>query len=119
MDEDGVIFYVQRMKRIIVSSGYNVYPQYIENVLKECELIKDACVIGVPHPYKKEVAIAYIILEDKVEDNYTTKKYIMDYAKKNLVNYMIPREYIVKKEFPKTKMAKVDYLALQKEYLKK
>ena len=119
MDEDGVIFYVQRMKRIIISSGYNVYPQHIENVLRDNEYIKDVCVVGVPHPYKQEVAKAFIILEDGVEETYTIKKNIMDYAKKNLSHYMLPREYIYKREFPKTKMAKTDYNALRDELLKK
>jgi len=119
MDEDGVVFYVQRMKRVIISSGYNVYPQYIENVLRDSEYIKDACVVGVPHPYKQEVAKAFIILEDGVEETYTVKKNIMDHAKKNLSHYMIPREYIFKKEFPKTKLLKTDYNALRDELLKK
>lgn len=119
LDDDGVLFYVQRMKRIIISSGYNVYPQYIENVLRDSEYIKDACVVGVPHPYKQEVAKAFIILEDGVEETYTVKKNIMDYAKKNLSHYMLPREYIYKKEFPKTKLLKTDYNALREELLKK
>ena len=119
IDKDGVIFYVQRMKRIIISSGYNIYPEYIEKVLKDHPLIKDACVVGVPHPYKKEIAKAFIILKDDVLENYTTKKEIMDYAKANLAHYMLPKEYIYKKEFPKTKMAKTDYRALQEELLKK
>jgi len=119
MDEDGVIFYVQRIKRIIITSGYNVYPQHVENVLRDCEYIKDACVVGVPHPYKKELVKAFIILEDDVEESYTVKKNIMDYAKKNLAHYMIPREYIYKKEFPKTKLAKTDYKKLQEELINK
>ncbi len=117
MDEDGVIFYVQRIKRIIISSGYNIYPQYVENVLKDCKYIKDACVVGVPHPYKKEIAKAFIILEDGVEESFTVKKHIMDYAEKNLAHYMIPKAYIFKKDFPRTKMAKVDYKALQQELM--
>ena len=117
MDEDGVIFYVQRIKRIIISSGYNIYPQHVENVLRDNEYIKDACVVGVPHPYKQEVAKAFIILEDGVEESYTVKKNIMDYAKKHLAHYMIPREYIFKDEFPKTKMAKTDYKKLQEELI--
>ncbi|MBE6157059.1 MAG: long-chain fatty acid--CoA ligase [Firmicutes bacterium] len=119
IDEDGVMFYVQRMKRIIISSGYNVYPQYIESVLRDCEYIKDACVVGVPHPYKQEVAKAFIILNDGVEETYTVKKNIMDYAKKNLSHYMLPREYIYKKEFPKTKLLKTDYNALRNELIQK
>ncbi len=119
MDEDGVIYYVQRIKRIIVSSGYNVYPEYIEKVLKDCKYVKDACVVGVPHPYKKEIAKAFIILNDDIEETYTVKKEIMDWAEKNLAHYMLPKEYIYKKEFPKTKMAKTDYRAMQEELLKK
>jgi len=119
IDEDGVIFYVQRIKRIIISSGYNIYPQHVENVLRDNEYIKDACVVGVPHPYKKEVAKAFIILEDGVEETYTVKKNIMDYAKKNLAHYMIPKEYIFKDEFPKTKLAKTDYKKLQEELTNK
>lgn len=119
IDEDGVVFYVQRMKRIIVSSGYNVYPQHIENVLRDNPYVKDACVVGIPHPYKQEVAKVFIILEDGVEETYTVKKEIMDYAKKNLAHYMLPREYIYKKEFPKTKLAKTDYNKLREELLNK
>lgn len=119
IDKDGVIFYVQRMKRIIISSGYNVYPQHIENVLRDNEYIKDACVVGVPHPYKQEVAKAFIILEDGVEESYTVKRNIMDYAEKNLSKYMLPKEYIYKKEFPKTKLLKTDYNALRNELLNK
>jgi long-chain acyl-CoA synthetase len=119
IDKDGVVFYVQRMKRIIISSGYNLYPQHIENVLRECEYVKDACVVGVPHPYKQEVAKAFIILEDGVEESYTVKKNIMDYAEKNLAHYMLPREYIYKKEFPKTKYFKTDYNKLRDELIKK
>ncbi len=119
MDEDGVVFYVQRIKRIIVSSGYNVYPEYIERVLKDHPYVKDACVVGIPHPYKQEIAKAFIILQDKVEESYTVKKEIMDYAEKNLARYMLPREYIYKKEFPKTKLAKTDYLALREELIGK
>jgi len=119
IDKDGVIFYVQRMKRLIISSGYNIYPQYVENVLRESPYIKDACVVGIPHPYKGEVAKAFIILKDGIEESYTVKKHIMDYAKKKLSYYMVPREYIYKDEFPKTKYMKIDYKKLQDELLKK
>jgi len=107
------------MKILIISSGYNIYPQYVENVLRESPYIKDACVVGIPHPYKGEVAKAFIILKDGIEESYTVKKHIMDYAKKKLSYYMVPREYIYKDEFPKTKYMKIDYKKLQDELLKK
>ncbi len=119
LDEDGVLFYVQRMKRIIISSGYNIYPQHVENILRENEYVKDACLVGVPHPYKGEIAKAFIILKDGVEESYTVKRSIMEYAEKKLVKYMLPREYIYKKEFPRTKYMKVDYKKLEEELLQK
>ncbi len=87
--------------------------------MKDHPSIKDACVVGIPHPYKQEIAKAFIILKDGVEETYTLKKEIMDYAKKNLAHYMIPREYIYRKEFPKTKLLKTDYNKLKEELLKK
>lgn len=119
IDKDGVVYYVQRIKRIIVSSGYNIYPEYVENVLRECEYVKDACLVGIPHSYKQEIAKVFIILKDGVEESYTVKRKIMEYAEKNLSHYMLPREYIYKKEFPRTKYFKIDYNALKDELLKK
>lgn len=115
LDEDGVLFYVSRIKRIIVSSGYNVYPQYIENTLRELDFIKDACVVGIPHPYKVEIPIAFIKLKDDIKLSYTIRKKIMDHVKKKLSHFMIPKDYIFKSEFPKTKLGKTDYNELQKE----
>lgn len=118
IDSDGVVYYVQRIKRIIVSSGYNIYPEYVENVLRQCKYIKDACLVGVPHSYKKEIAKVFIILKDDVKESYTVKKEIMEYAEKNLAHYMLPREYIYKKEFPRTKYFKIDYNKLKEEIKK-
>lgn len=118
IDKDGVVFYVQRIKRIIVSSGYNIYPEYVENVLRGSEYVKDACLVGIPHSYKKEIAKVFIILKDGVEESYTVKKKIMEYAEKNLAHYMLPREYIYLKEFPRTKYFKVDYNKLKESIMK-
>ena len=118
IDKDGVVFYVQRIKRIIVSSGYNIYPEYVENVLRSSEYVKDACLVGIPHSYKKEIAKVFIILKDGVEESYTVKKKIMEYAEKNLAHYMLPREYIYLKEFPRTKYFKVDYNKLKESIMK-
>lgn len=109
LDEDGVLFYSGRIKRIIISSGYNVYPNYIEEVFTKNKYIKECCVVGKPHPYKKEVPIIFIVLNDQYELNYTIKKEIMDYAKKQLAHYMIPKEYIFKESLPKTLVGKIDF----------
>ncbi len=58
MDKDGFIYYKQRLKRMIVSSGYNIYPSYMEKIISNNKYVDTCCVIGIPHPYKKQVAKA-------------------------------------------------------------
>ena len=62
MDEDGFITYTSRLKRLIVSSGYNVYPAQIEALLESHEAVMASSVVGIPHPYKVEVPKAFIVL---------------------------------------------------------
>lgn len=118
VDEDGVLFYSGRLKRIIISSGYNIYPTHIEEIMKKNEYIKDCCVIGKEHPYKKQIPIIFIVLEEEYKNSYTAKKNIMDYAKKNLSHYMIPKEYYYRDDLPKTMIGKVDFHKLEKELIK-
>lgn len=67
MDADGFIYFRQRIKRMIVTSGYNVYPSQIENALDAHELVHMSCVIGVPDPYKMQRVVAFIVLKPDVK----------------------------------------------------
>ena len=60
MDDDGFIYFKQRIKRMIVTSGYNVYPSQLENVFDAHELVQMSCVIGVPDPLKMQKVKAFI-----------------------------------------------------------
>ena len=62
MDKNGFIKYTGRLKRLIVTSGYNVYPVQIEEVLEKHQAVMLSSVVGIPHPYKQEVPKAYIVL---------------------------------------------------------
>lgn len=115
MDEDGALFFVQRIKRMIISSGYNVYPSFIEEVLNKHPKIELTGVIGVPHPYKVEVPKAFIVLKNNIEKNKDTKKEIIEYCKKNLSKYMIPYKIEFRDKLPKTMVGKIDYRTLEKE----
>ena len=115
MDEDGVLFFVQRLKRMLIVSGYNVYPAHIEKVLLEHPKIKDCGVIGVPHPYKVQVPKAYIVLKKGVEYDRSVIKEIKDYCNKKLAKYMIPKDFVIRDELPKTLVGKVNYKELEKE----
>lgn len=114
MDEDGVIYYKQRLKRMIISSGYNVYPAYVEQVIEEHPAVLKCTVIGIPHPYKIEVPKAYIVLKNGYNP-LTVRKSIKDHCKKNLAKYAIPAEFEYRKSLPKTLIGKVDFKRLQEE----
>lgn len=115
MDEDGVLFYVQRLKRMIIVSGYNVYPAHVEDIIMQHPDVENCGVIGVPHPYKVQVPKAYIVLKDGVTDNILVKKSIKDHCKKHLATYMIPKEFEFRKSLPKTMVGKINYRELEKE----
>ena len=76
MDEDGVITYVQRLKRMIISSGYNVYPQQIEQVIETHPEVLKCTVVAMPHKYKVQVAKAYIVLKEGISPSGSLKKEI-------------------------------------------
>ena len=115
MDKDGFITYKQRLKRMIVTSGYNVYPSQIEEIIERHEAVLDCSVIGVPHPYKVEIPKAYIVLKKGYYETEKIKKEIMELCKKNLSHYAIPKEFEYRKSLPKTMVGKVDFRKLQEE----
>ena len=118
MDEDGFVTYRQRIKRMIISSGYNVYPAQIEEVLEKHLSVAEATVVGVPHPYKVEVGKAFVVLKDGA-DPEETKSELIELCKKNLAVYAIPREWEFCESLPKTIVGKTDYRKLQEEELEK
>lgn len=114
MDEDGFVFCKGRIKRMIITSGYNVYPSHIEDVIQSHPAVLQCTVVGVPHPYKQEVPKAFIVLKDCVH-NMFIKSEIKDYCKKNLAKYMMPKEFVYRKKLPKTKLGKVDFQKLKSD----
>lgn len=114
MDEDGFVFYKGRLKRMIVSSGYNVYPSHVEEVIESHTAVLQCTVVGVPHPYKQEVPKAFIVLKEGYIAMFV-KDDIKAYCKKKLSKYMIPAEFVFRKRLPKTKLGKVDFKSLQKD----
>lgn len=115
MDDDGFVYFKQRMKRMIVTSGYNVYPSHIENVLEKHPDIDYCCVIGVKDPYKMQRVRAYIVLKDAAKENEDEKKKILEFAKEYLDVFERPKEIIFKDELPKTLVGKVAYHVLEEE----
>ena len=115
LNEDGILFFSQRIKRLIIVSGYNVFPSHIEDILNKHEAILNSCVVGIPHPYKVQVPKAFIVLKEGYEVNREIKKEIEEYCEKNLAKYMLPKEYVFRESLPKTMIGKVDYRTLENE----
>lgn len=115
IDEDGYVYYKQRMKRLIVSSGYNIYPSQVEKAIESHPDVDYCCVIGVPDEFKMERIKAYIVLKDKADGSEEIKKSIIEHCKKQIASYELPREIEFRKELPKTLVGKVAYRKLEQE----
>lgn len=119
MDEQGFVYFKGRAKRMIVTSGYNVYPGQLENILDAHEAVQMSCVIGVPDPYKMQKVKAFVKLAPGVEANDSTKKLLLDYCSKHIAKYAMPYDIEFKEEMPKTLVGKVAYRVLEEEELSK
>ena len=119
MDEEGFIFFKGRAKRMIISSGYNVYPAQIENILDAHEKVQMSCVIGVPDSYKMQKVKAFVKLAAGVPANEETKQELLDYCRKHIARYAMPYDIEFKEDMPKTLVGKVAYRVLEEEELKK
>ncbi|MDO4938479.1 MAG: AMP-binding protein [Lachnospiraceae bacterium] len=115
MDDEGFIYFRGRAKRMIVSSGYNVYPAQIENILDAHEKVQMSCVIGVPDAYRMEKAKAFVTLKPGIEKSEEVKAELMEYCRKNIAKYAMPYDIEFKDEMPKTLVGKVAYRVLQEE----
>ncbi|MEG0799076.1 MAG: class I adenylate-forming enzyme family protein [Bacilli bacterium] len=115
MDEKGYVYFEQRLKRMIISSGYNIYPNQIENVIEKHPDVISCTVIGIPHPYKVQVAKAYIVLREGVKQTPNIKNEIKELVKDNIASYAYPYEYEFKASLPMTKLGKIAYQELEKE----
>ncbi|GAA3320859.1 hypothetical protein GCM10020331_033580 [Ectobacillus funiculus] len=89
---------------MIISSGFNVYPREVEEVLYEHEKVKEAVVVGVPDSYRGETVKAFIVLKDDVT---CTEEELDQFARKLLTAYKVPRVYEFRKELPKSIVGKV------------
>ena len=119
MDEDGFIYFRQRIKRMIISSGYSIYPSQLENIIESHEKVLVSCVIGVPDDYRMKRIKAFICLRDGLEPTDEIKASILEHCQRNIAKYAMPREFEYRKDLPRTLIGKVAYIELEKEELGK
>lgn len=115
MDEENFVYFHQRMKRMIITSGYNVSPAQIEGAINELDYVDYCCVIGVQDDYKMQRIKAFVVLKDGVEGTDELKKQIVNECRKSVAGYALPREIEFRSELPKTLVGKVAFHALEEE----
>ena len=113
MDEEGFFFFAGRKKRLIIISGYNVYPVDIENLMDTLPFIKESCAVRGEKDGRPLVRL-YVSLKQKGdEEEYRAK--IIKACEDNLDKFSVPREIVFMNELPHTPLEKVDFMALEKE----
>ena len=115
MDEDGFIYFRQRLKRMIITSGYNVYPSQLENVIDGHEKVLLSCVIGIKDEYRGQKIKAFVVPMPDVEPTEELKQELLEYCSHHIAKYAMPREIEFRSELPKTLVGKVAYRVLEEE----
>ena len=112
IDKRGLVHFRSRLKRMIISNGYNIYPANIEEVTLKCKLVNSCAAVGREDKLRGEKVVVFIVLNPDASER-TAKKELGQIYKKYLAKYEIPRELRFISELPKTKLAKVDFKALE------
>ncbi|MBP5333836.1 MAG: AMP-binding protein [Bacteroidales bacterium] len=115
MDDEGFIYFSQRMKRMIVTSGYNVYPSQLENIIEGHPAVQRSCVIGVKDALKMQKVKAFVVLKDNCPADEDMKQSIMKHCKQHIAKYALPAEIEFRESLPTTLVGKVAYTVLEKE----
>ena len=118
MDTDGFVYFRQRIKRMIITSGYNVYPSQLENIIDGHEKVLLSCCIGIPDAYRGQIIRAYVVPMPGVEPTEELKQEILDHCSRHIAKYALPRELVWRTELPKTLVGKVAYRVLEEEAAK-
>lgn len=119
MDSEGFVFFKGRAKRMIITSGYNVYPAAVENIIDSLDIVQMSCVIGVPDPYKMQKIKAFVMLKPGIAADSAAKEKIMEHCREHIAKYSLPYDIEFRKELPKTLVGKVAYRVLEEEEAKK
>jgi long-chain acyl-CoA synthetase len=119
MDEDGYIYFMGRIKRLIKVSGVSVYPMQVENVLEAHPLVNRACVIGLPDDYQMSSLKAFVLLTDGSLGSDEVRDELLAYCRKQLIKWAVPRQLEFRTSLPTTRVGKIAYTELEREELAK
>lgn len=106
MDADGYLKIVDRKKDMVLVSGFNVYPNEVEDCLSKMDAVLEAAVIGVPDTTTGEAVRAYVV-QNPDEATQVTKEDVIAHCRKHLAAYKVPRSVIIRDELPKSPIGKI------------
>ncbi len=106
MDEDGFLRIVDRKKDLVLVSGFNVYPNEIEDALTKMDAVLEAAVIGIPDAKSGEAARAYVV-KNPDHAGELTREAVIAHCKVLLTDYKVPRSVVIRDELPKSPIGKI------------
>ncbi len=119
MDEDGFFYFKLRQKRMIKSSGMNVYPAQVEDILYHHPDVQEACVIGVPDEAQVQRVKGFVVLKDAKKASPEMEKQLRNFCQEHLIKWSCPREIEFRDSLPKTLVGKVAFNVLEQEEIAK
>ena len=111
-NNEGYLFFRQRLARMIVCAGYNVYLSQIEHTLSGCNIVEHSCAVGINDKVLGSKVGVFIILCSPM-DHREAHNRIMDFCKHHMAEFALPHRIVFVDEFPRTKMGKVDFVQLE------
>lgn len=119
MDEDGFFYFKLRIKRMIKSSGMNVYPRQVEDVLYTHPAVREACIIGVPDEAQITRVKGFVVLQEPSKAGPEMEKNLIAYCQDHLIKWSCPREIEFRDALPKTLIGKIAFNILEQEEIAK
>lgn len=117
-DADGFFYFSVRLKRMIKSSGFNVYPAQVEALLQRHPNVAQACVIGIPDSAQVERVLAFVVLDNAQLASPAMAQELIVWCREHLIKWSCPREIAFRASLPCTRVGKIDYRALRDHYLR-
>ncbi|MDO4612304.1 MAG: class I adenylate-forming enzyme family protein [Candidatus Saccharibacteria bacterium] len=115
LKKDNFFYFAQRLKRMIISSGYNVYPTHLESIINSHEAVLTSTVIGIEHKYKGQVPKAFIVLKPGYKAGKRLESEIRELLERNVPIYALPAAYEFRDKLPTTLVGKVAFKRLEEE----
>jgi long-chain acyl-CoA synthetase len=113
MDEDGYVYFKQRYKRVIISSGYNIYPSQIEAEINKFPGVAESCAIGIPDPIRVQRIKVFVVLEEGVTGDEKMVKDLIAYSREKFAKFSVPKDFEFIDKLPRTKVGKIAYRELE------